>query len=162
MAERDLFKFDLKLEGMEDVLAALDKAEAEVMEAVAEAQQENAEDLLGKAVELAPIDTGTLRRSGEAHTERDAAGTTGVVSFNTPYAVRRHEEAPRKGIHPRYVKRGDKWVREGEYINGLGPITRSSPGVDGMKPGRKYLERPLKKYARKYVQHVADRVREVL
>ena len=137
--ERELFKFDLELEGMDDVLAALDRAEAEVMDALERAQEENTEDLMGKAVELAPILTGTLRRSAEPEVSRDATGVTGVVSFNTPYAVRRHEENYKPG-----------------------PLTAASPGIDGMPAGRKYLERPLKANAKKYVEHAADRVREVL
>jgi hypothetical protein len=46
------------------------------------------EHLLGEAKKLVPLDEGTLERSGTA--SRD--GLTGAVSFDTPYAVRQHEE----------------------------------------------------------------------
>jgi hypothetical protein len=46
------------------------------------------ESLLAEAQQEAPVETGTLRRSGTV-TE---SGDTVCVSFNTPYAVRQHEE----------------------------------------------------------------------
>lgn len=157
-----MFEIDFTLEGYAELLANLDRADVSIVRALEIAQDENAEDLRGAAVELAPIDTGALRRSSEAHIEHTSSGVDGVVTFNTPYAVRRHEEAPRMGTHPRYVKRGGEWVRDGEYIDGRGPQTRAAPGVDGMEPGRKYLERPLRKRAPKYMQNIARHVKEVL
>lgn len=51
-----------------------------------------AEDLLGKAQRLAPVEEGTLRGSGDV--EVDASGSTIVatVAFNAVYAARQHEE----------------------------------------------------------------------
>lgn len=46
------------------------------------------EHILGVAVQNAPVDEGTLRNSGA--TTRD--GTTCVISFDTPYAAKQHEE----------------------------------------------------------------------
>lgn len=46
------------------------------------------EHLLGVAVQNAPVDEGTLRNSGATSTD----GTKAVVSFDTPYAARQHEE----------------------------------------------------------------------
>lgn len=157
-----MFEIDFSLEGYEELVRNLDRADVNVTRALTVAQEENAEDLRGAAVELAPIDTGALRRSSEAHIEHTASGVDGVVTFNTPYAVRRHEEAPRMGVHPRYTRRGGKWVRAGEYIDGRGPQTRSAPGIDGMEPGRKYLERPLRRRASKYMQNIAKHVKGVL
>jgi hypothetical protein len=65
-----------------------------------------ANGLLAQAVPLAPIETGTLRGSavgpdpetGEHFIERDDY-VEAMVSFNTPYAARQHEELEWK--HPR-------------------------------------------------------------
>lgn len=49
---------------------------------------EAAEALLDQAVEKTPVQDGVLRASGRATQE----GNVSAVSFNTPYAVRQHEE----------------------------------------------------------------------
>ena len=46
-------------------------------------------DLLSKAVQLAPIDKGDLRGSGKCEQASDGSVS---VTFNTPYALRQHEE----------------------------------------------------------------------
>ena len=48
------------------------------------------EHLLTEANKDVPHDEGTLERSGEASV--DDAGLRGAVSYNTPYAVRQHED----------------------------------------------------------------------
>ncbi|MCO1575029.1 hypothetical protein M8C13_04550 [Crossiella sp. SN42] len=48
------------------------------------------EHLLGVASQLAPIEEGTLERSGVASV--DEVNLRGAVSFDTVYAVRQHEE----------------------------------------------------------------------
>lgn len=52
------------------------------------------EDLLGEAQRRAPVEEGTLRASGELEIEHDPATgmIVAVVSFNTVYAARQHEE----------------------------------------------------------------------
>lgn len=47
-----------------------------------------AEHLLGVSRQQVPRDEGTLQRSGATATD----GLHGVVSYDTPYAVRQHEE----------------------------------------------------------------------
>ena len=47
-----------------------------------------AEHVLGEAQALVPLEEGTLERSGRA----TADGLTASVSFDTPYAVRQHED----------------------------------------------------------------------
>lgn len=49
-----------------------------------------AEHVRGIAVNLAPLDTAALRNSATA--SHDADALTAAVSFDTPYAVRQHEE----------------------------------------------------------------------
>jgi len=58
--------------------------------AAMEGLSQAAEAVLAEAQERAPVETGTLRRSG---TVTDAPHEMAVyVSFNTPYALRQHEE----------------------------------------------------------------------
>lgn len=47
-------------------------------------------DIKRRATELAPVDTGALRQSSKA--DVNTKGDTVRVSFNTPYARRRHYE----------------------------------------------------------------------
>lgn len=49
---------------------------------------EAAEALLDQAIEKTPVQDGILRASGRATQE----GLQAAVSFNTPYAVKQHEE----------------------------------------------------------------------
>jgi hypothetical protein len=80
-----------RLKGLREVQAAFDAKLKEIDGKVTpEALKEVAFDLLGKAVQLAPVDTGDLRGSGAV--DIDENSNTATVSFNTPYAVRQHEE----------------------------------------------------------------------
>ena len=54
-----------------------------------------AEHLLTASQAQVPVDEGTLRRSGAASQD----GDTAAVSYDTPYAVRQHEELGYR--HPR-------------------------------------------------------------
>ncbi|MEU0671363.1 hypothetical protein ABZ330_00425 [Streptomyces sp. NPDC006172] len=49
-----------------------------------------AEHVLGRSNEVVPLDEAALQRSGVASV--DEASLTGMVSYDTPYAVRQHEE----------------------------------------------------------------------
>lgn len=49
-----------------------------------------AEHVLGLSNEVVPLDEAELQRSGVASV--DEASLTGMVSYDTPYAVRQHEE----------------------------------------------------------------------
>lgn len=56
------------------------------------------EDLLGEAQRRAPVEEGTLRASGELEVNRYPSHVEAVVSFNTIYAARQHEET--EWAHP--------------------------------------------------------------
>lgn len=51
-----------------------------------------AEDLLGRAQRLAPVEEGTLRASGDVDVDDLGDTVVATVSFNTIYAARQHEE----------------------------------------------------------------------
>jgi hypothetical protein len=60
------------------------------------------EHLLQKSRELVPHEEGTLERSGTASV--DEADLRGAVSYDTPYAVRQHEELQWKHDEGRQAK----------------------------------------------------------
>ena len=113
---------------LNDVLRNLNKVTV-VTEKKAEIQiKKCCEDLLSKAVDITPIDTGELRKSGT--TDYDDAKKTGRVTFGggaVEYAVAVHE-----------MPNETNW---------------SEPGT-----GNKYLEKPLKANSAKYLQSIAKAV----
>ncbi len=60
---------------------------------------------------------------------------------NIIYALRRHEEPYRLGVHAKY-ERGRHYP--GYYIDGRGAGTRGKPNWRGYQPGRKYMENAIK------------------
>jgi hypothetical protein len=50
------------------------------------------EFLLTESNKTVPLDNSILEHTGVAAAERDGDKITGIVSYNTPYAVRQHEE----------------------------------------------------------------------
>lgn len=58
------------------------------------------EHTLGVAQQLAPLREGTLSRTGTVTTE----GLNGAISFDTPYAVRQHEELSWRHLPGRQAK----------------------------------------------------------
>lgn len=71
-------------------------------EAAARGLQKGAEHLLQVSRELVPHEEGTLERSGVASV--DEAGLRAAVSFDTPYAVRQHEDLTLKHDEGRQAK----------------------------------------------------------
>jgi len=72
------------------------------------------EELLRRANERVPLDEGTLLGSGKAFV---TDGLTGIVSYDTPYAVRLHE-------HPEYNFQGG---REGKWLERT--VNESAPEI---------------------------------
>lgn len=59
-------------------------------EAAADALADILEDALRESNQVVPIEEATLQRSG--FTELDRENLTGQVAYDTPYAVRQHED----------------------------------------------------------------------
>lgn len=59
-------------------------------DAAADALEDIVEDDLGESREVVPIEEGTLSRSG--FTEVDRKKLVGQVAYDTPYAIRQHED----------------------------------------------------------------------
>ncbi|RLL66993.1 hypothetical protein [Streptomyces sp. Z26] len=66
----------------------------------AEGLQRALEHTLGEAKKRVPLEEGTLERSGKAN----VMGLNGSISFDTPYAVRQHEEMTWRHLPGRTAK----------------------------------------------------------
>lgn len=108
----------------------LERIQAAIFEAMKDQNQENAEELLSDASDLAPQLSGDLIESGKVTAFNRKAQFIRIVSFDTPYAIRWHE---------------DKFIP--------GEITRTKPGA-----GRKYLSRAYNKKRKKFEQRIGKAV----
>ena len=104
--------------------AIVDQVNAAALDGMTEAT----EVLLAQAVDQTPWVEHLLRNSGVAEAEATPEGVAGVVSFNTPYARRQHEELDwnhPNGGNAKYLERpanafGDEMQRIiGSHISGV-------------------------------------------
>lgn len=65
----------------------IDRIRERMLNAAERAVTAAANDLMGRAVEDAPIEEGTLKGSARVDVDRTAGGVEATVSFNTPYAA---------------------------------------------------------------------------
>lgn len=110
--------------------------------------QDSMDDLKRIAVDIAPIDSGDLRRSGNAKVREQGKDIVGEVTFNAT------DNSGGKRFN--YAI----WTHEADY--NLGPLSRQAPGTDGYAVGNKYLERPLHGEANKYLRWIADEIKNVV
>ena len=113
---------------LNDVLRNLNTASKQIEKKAEKQIKKCCEDLLSKAVDITPMDTGELRKSGT--TDYDTATKTGKVSFGggaVDYAVAVHE-----------MPNETNWSEAGT--------------------GNKFLEKPLKANSEKYLQSIAKAV----
>lgn len=134
--------FDIKFTGDKELAKYLKSLDKDVNRIMMEEYTK-----FGKLVEegaraLAPKDRGDLTDTINSDpAERTSKGISVEVGVGSVYGVRRHEERPRPGTHPKY-ENGAKFPNY--YKNGDGLRTRSKGSWRGEKPGRKYLERAVK------------------
>ncbi|MBU9714420.1 hypothetical protein [Evansella tamaricis] len=115
--------------------SAPDKLEAKLIEGMTE----NAEDLLSVSQQLAPLEEGGLMESGSIEQPQKVGNEIQAkVGYSKEYALRRHED-----------------------IYQLGPVSAKKPKVDGMHVGRKFLEKPSKKYGEMYSERLMEKSKEV-
>ncbi|WP_144666597.1 hypothetical protein [Bacillus altitudinis] len=121
-------------------ITGITNASRNALESAAQALGDSGDDLGRIAQNIAPIDKGTLRASikknyklakGKAVVDVSLRAVEG--GFN--YAI---------------------WTHEMDY--NLGPASQAAGGIDGYEVGNKYLERPLKGNAEKYVRWIAEGV----
>jgi hypothetical protein len=85
--------------------------EAHLRSEAATALGQFGEIVLGEAQRRAPVKEGTLRGSGRAELVVEGDGATTLISFNTPYAARQHEETEwehPKGGEAKYLENAIK------------------------------------------------------
>lgn len=78
----------ITVKGLKDVQKAFNQALKQTDSATKQEIKDITFDLLGKSVDLAPVEFGDLKGSGKAEFE----GFTGTVSFTEEYALRQHED----------------------------------------------------------------------
>ena len=130
------------------VVANMATATARVKLAAVNGVQDSVDDLKRIAVDIAPIDSSDLRRSGQAKVRPGLNEIVGEVTFS---AV--------DNSSGRRFNYG-LWIHEGEY--NLGPLSRQAQGTDGYSVGNKYLERPLYGEANKYMRWIAEEIRDAV
>lgn len=72
--------------------------------------------------------------------KKDSKGVSVEGGSNLPYAVRRHEEPYRYGVHDKYDN-GSKFPNY--YVYGRGRGTLTKPTWRGLRPGRKFMQNAI-------------------
>ncbi len=140
MAKDDVF--NIEWEGLQEFSDALDKMEEEAESIIMEEMTEFGMLAEEGTKALVHHDHGDLEDSinfGKAQRKGENIVVEG--GSNMAYALRRHEEPYRMGVHHKY-ERGRKFPNY--YIGGRGRGTHNKPMWRGYKPGRKYMENAIK------------------
>jgi hypothetical protein len=130
------------------VVANFATATARIQLAARNGMQDSVDDLKRIAVDITPIDSSDLRRSAQAKVRQTPTNVIGEVSFMA---------VDNSGGH---LFNYGIWIHEGEY--NLGPHSAAAPGTDGYSVGNKYLERPLRGEADKYMRWIAEEIRDAV
>ncbi len=99
-------------------------------QAMLAAVEKAAEDLLRDANQTIPVDTGAMRSSGETDSEETPTGVKAVVSYDTVYAVRQHEDlslnhkSGQRGMWLKYTADENKW----RYVKTMQTTIRGKAG----------------------------------
>ena len=113
MATKGIKGFDIS--GLKEVYKELKITEEEIMKAALKGQKTLALNILAESQKIVPVDTGTLQRSGHIDTKDNIT----TISYNTPYALKQHEDATLnhpKGGEAKYLERPFN-EKVGEYEN---------------------------------------------
>lgn len=128
-----------------DFLEHLSVKDGKVYLASIAGMQDAVDDLQRIAVDIAPVDSGILRASAKSKvTGKRDASIVGEVTFS----------ATNKDGNGRFNYA--YWTHE--FMENLGPKSAQAPGTDGYTVGDKYLERPLKGEADKYIRWIAEEI----
>lgn len=140
MAKSD--DFAIELHGIDELIHLLNVAEKDIDRIVQEELSKFGKHVESVTKKLVHQDEGHLSDSinfDNAYKE----GNSYIVSggSNLPYALRRHEEPYRPGVHDKYLH-GRHYPDY--YVDGRGRGTRYKANYKGYEPGRKYLENAVK------------------
>lgn len=141
MAKDDVFS--IEWEGLDEFHDMLDKMEKETEKIIMEEMTAFGMEVEEGAKALAPHDHGDGLSDSINFDKAKKEGNSIVVrgGSNKPYALRRHEEPYRPGVHDKY-ENGRHYP--GYYVDGRGQGTRGKESWRGIQPGRKYLENAIK------------------
>lgn len=135
------FEFDAN-----DFVNKLTVTETKTLATAFEVVEDSLDDLDRIASNIAPIDDSLLRKSSKKTVGLDKKGIVGELSFNAT------ERTGKKKFNYAY------WTHEMDYE--LGEKSANAPGTDGYHVGNKYVERPLKGEAERWVREWAQKIRQ--
>lgn len=160
MAKRHALTIGLTFEGLDEFIDQLDDAANNVEHNMISAMKEY-ESLVDEGTRsLAPRDDGDLENSFTIDIPKLVGNTVvGGISSNLIYALRRHEDPYRPGVHDKYDN-GTKY--EDYYVDGRGQRTRQKPAWRGQRPGRKYMARAVELTERDYDEIFAQALEDTL
>lgn len=95
MANKGTIGIDIK--GFKEIYKNLNITEEQIIKGAIKGMKITAQNILGESQKLVPVDTGILQKSGNVKVNQDAL--TATISYNTPYALKQHEDATLK--HPK-------------------------------------------------------------
>jgi hypothetical protein len=104
------------------------------------------DDLIRISSNIAPISTGTLRKSHSKEVLKGKNGHSVEIAFS---AI---EDSVRYGMFNYAL-----WTHEMEYDKG--PRSAAASGTDGYEVGNKYLERPLYGESEKYLEWLGEAIK---
>lgn len=111
---------------MEEIRANIARVKNKIMNELEKDMQTIVLDLQAEAQKKAPVDTGDLRGSASSKVTKSDDGVLGNVGFNTPYALKQHENLnlshPRGG-EAKYLENPMK-ERSGKYKDYVGETVR--------------------------------------
>lgn len=139
MSKKDGFK--IEFEGLHEFIKEIEEMPKKLLKDMQKKYTDYGLLVEEGAKALAPHDIGTLEDAIVADkAEVDGNNVSVEVGVATIYALRRHEEPPRMGTHPKY-SRGAKFPNY--YQDGRGIKTAQKPQWRGHKAGRKYFENAI-------------------
>lgn len=98
--------FGLKIEGFKELYKNMGLLEEEILKGAVKGLKITAQNILGESQKLVPVDAGTLQKSGAIKV--DSQNLIAQISYNTPYALKQHEDATLnhpKGGEAKYLER---------------------------------------------------------
>lgn len=80
----------LNIDGFREIYKAMGLVEEEITKAAIKGMKVTAQNILGESKKIVPVDTHTLQESG--HIKTDTIKQITTISYNTPYALKQHED----------------------------------------------------------------------
>ena len=157
MAKDDVDVFGIEWQGLDEFVQILDKMDEQAEKIIMEEYTTFGMLAEEGSKALAHHDEGDGLVDSINFDKAKREGNAIVVrgGSNSVYALRRHEEPYRMGVH-------DKLPGDGYYVDGRGEGTRAKPDWRGIQPGRKYMENAIKAIDRDYDKMNARALERIL